>query len=64
MKLPTMPRWFIWVWALGVVVNAYGAWIAYGWGEMLHGHIHVVLTPVFAWLTWQKAKANAAATAD
>lgn len=55
-----LPRWLVWVWALGTLINIWGAYVAYGRQEMLHGHVHVALTLAFGYCWIRKAKANAA----
>ncbi|HXG43426.1 MAG TPA: hypothetical protein VNJ71_01575 [Gemmatimonadales bacterium] len=55
-----LPRWFVWVWALGTLINIWGAYLAYGQHEMLHGHVHAALTLVFGYGWIRKANANAA----
>jgi hypothetical protein len=55
-----LPRWFVWVWALGTLINIWGAYLAYSRHELLHGHGHVALTLVFGYGWIRKAKANVA----
>ncbi len=53
-----LPRWFVWVWALGTLINLWGAYLAYARRELVHGHVHLALTLGFGYCWIRKARSN------